>query len=120
MNSLSEAILIVLLIASILGVISLVYLISSFRRISITAKKIDYLVEDITYKSEMLNSTVETISKVSNYIDVFEAVTKQNVKSATKLIVRNREQIYKVAERLKDLVISLTENDNKSKKKGKK
>ncbi len=117
MDSVKQAILIVGLIATILAIFAIIYFISAFRRISITAKKVDYLVEDLTYKSEMLNATVETVSKVSNYLDTFEVVANKNIKAAIKLVSRNRDTIYAIGERIKEL--ALGEEDKKKKKRGK-
>lgn len=72
------------------------------RQLSITSKKIDYLIEDITYKSEMLNATIETVVKVSNYVDAFEAVAKRNVKSGLRLLARNKDVFYRLRERLRE------------------
>ncbi|CAM9137701.1 hypothetical protein MYMA111404_03265 [Mycoplasma marinum] len=113
----TSALVIIGIVAAILLIVAIFYAITAFRRMAITYKKIDYLVEDITYKSETLNSTVETISKVSNYLDIFEVVAQKNVKSAIKLVSRNRETIYSMAEKLKELALS--EKDGKNKKGGK-
>ena len=100
MSSLILTLLIISIIAVVFLIVALFYVIASFRRRSITMKKVDYLVEDITYKSEMLTSTVETVSKISNYIDAFEVVTRKNIKSATKLYFRNKDDIEKVLQRI--------------------
>ncbi|WP_425377844.1 hypothetical protein [Spiroplasma endosymbiont of Polydrusus pterygomalis] len=65
-------------------------------------KKFDYFVEDLTYKSEMLNSNVDTVVKVSNYVDVFEAFAKRNVKEWVKIIARNKDIAYRIVDKLKD------------------
>ncbi len=114
-----ESILIIIgLIAIVLLIFAILYSIAAFRRMSITFKKIDYLVEDLTYKSEMLNATVETISKVSNYLDIFEVVAKKNVKAGIKFTSRNRDTIYALVERIKDLALGENEK-TKNKKEGK-
>ncbi len=109
MSIATSVLIIVAIIATILLIFAILYAIAAFRRMSITYKKVDYLIEDLTYKSEMLNSTVETISKTANYLDAFEVVAKKNVKSAIKLASRNRDTIYAVAERLKDLATGETD-----------
>ncbi len=50
----------------------------------------------------MLNSTVDTVVKVSNYIDVFEAFAKWNVKVWVKIIARNKYITYRIVDKLKD------------------
>lgn len=116
MNGLHTALLIIGIIVGVLAIVALLYIISATRRKAITLKKIDYLVEDITYKSEMLNSTVETIAKIANYIDVFETVARKNMKSAAKVIARNKDDIYKIVNRVKKIAVG--KEDEKSKGKG--
>ncbi len=110
MTTATSALVVLAIIASILLIFAILYAITAFRRMGITYKKVDYLIEDLTYKSEMLNATVETISKTANYLDAFEVVAKGNVKSAIKLVSRNRDTIYSVAERLKDLATGETQD----------
>lgn len=93
---------IALIALPIIGVIALIYLVFLLRQLTITSKKVDYFVEDMTYKSEMLNSTVETVVKVSNYIDAFEAITKKNAKAAIRFAARNRDVAYKLVDRVRD------------------
>lgn len=66
----SQTILIIVLLC--LAIVFCCYGIIAARKVAIAAKKFDYFVEDLTYKSEMLNSTVDTVVKVSNYIDVLK------------------------------------------------
>lgn len=100
-NSLIVTLLIVGIIAVILSMFAIIYVIASFRRRTIVLKKIDYLVEDVTYKSELLNSPVETIAKMANYIDAFELIARKNMKTVTKIIARNKDDIYKIIDRIK-------------------
>ncbi len=113
MNQLITALVIVSLIGIILIIIALLYGIAAIRRRAIMIKKLDYLIEDITYKSEMLNSSVETVAKIANYINVFEVVARKNIKSGAKLIARNKEDIYKILDRIRK--IALGEEKKKSK-----
>lgn len=80
-------------------------------------KKTDYLIEDLTYKSEMLNSTVETVSKLANYVDMFEVVARKNIKSSAKLVARNKDDIYKILDRLKKIAMGENQQSKQSKKK---
>ena len=119
MSGLSTTLVVLSIIAVSLGIIAIFYIIAASRRRAIFMKKADYLIEDITYKSEMLNPTVETISKIANYIDVFEVVARKNMKSATKVISRNKDDLYKIANRIKKIAIGPEEsNTKKTKKKG--
>ena len=118
MEGLITTVLIIGIIIGLLSSVALLYAISAQRRKSITLKKIDYLVEDITYKSEILTSTVETIAKVANYIDVFEVVARKNIKSAAKVIARNKDDFYRILDRVKKMMVGKEEN-SKPKKGGK-
>ena len=112
MNNLTTTLVIISIIAVSFSIIAIFYISASF--------KIDYLIEDITYKSEMLNSTVETISKISNYVDAFELVTRKNMKSATKIISRNKDDIYKILNRIKLAAMGeAKKKEQQSKKDGK-
>ena len=112
MSGLTTALVIISIIAVSLGIIAIFYIIAASRRRAIFMKKADYLIEDITYKAETLNPTVETIAKVSNYIDIFETVARKNIKSASKLISRNKDDLYKIADRIKKIAIG-EEGDKK-------
>lgn len=115
MNGLTTTLVIMGIIALAIAIVTLVYVALSARRKSITMKKVDYLVEDITFKSESLTSTVETVAKIANYIDAFETVARKNVKSATKLLNRNKDDLYKIANRIKKLAMGEESKDNKKK-----
>ena len=94
--------------------IAAIYLIASLRRRNVVLKKIDYLVEDITYKSESLNVTVETINKISNYILSLDAVTQTGFKSAVKLISENKNYIYAIMKKLQTDVEKRKDTSKKS------
>ena len=110
MNGLTTTLVIMGIIALAVASVALVYIALAARRRTITMKKVDYLVEDITFKSESLTSTVETVAKMANYIDAFETIARKNIKSATKLINRNKDDLYKIANRIKKLAIGKEQN----------
>jgi len=116
MSGLTTTLIIVSIIAISIAMVALVYITIAARRRAITMKKVDYLVEDITFKSESLSSTIETISKMANYIDAFETVARKNIKSATKLINRNKDDLYKIADRIKKIAVGKEENKKKGSK----
>ena len=78
------------------GILSLIYWIFVQRRISIVAKKVDYLVEDLIYKSELLSSTVESIVKLSNVADAIEIVMSSNQNQLIEIFSRNQKLIKEV------------------------
>ncbi|MFU0252343.1 hypothetical protein [Spiroplasma sp. Moj] len=49
---------------------------------------------------------IDTVVKVSNYIDVFEAFAKRNVKAWVKIIARNKDIAYRIVDKLKDFANS--------------
>lgn len=81
--------------------IAAIYGIAALRRRNIVLKKVDYLIEDITYKSESLNVTVETLNKVSNYLLTLDAVSQNGLKMFIKLISENRNYIYSILDRMR-------------------
>lgn len=117
LNGLETALIIIAIVAASLSVVALLYVISSSRRKAIFMKKADYLIEDITYKSETLTSTVDTIAKMSNYIDVFEVVVRKNMKSAARVASRNKDDIYKILNRIKKAAMGPETEDKKGGKK---
>lgn len=90
-----QALIILAIVLCIVAILAFVYMIITFRKINIVAKKIDYFVEDATYKSEKLNVTVDAIVKLSNYVDVFELLVKQNAQSLVDYLAKNKENIEK-------------------------
>ncbi|NOQ50567.1 MAG: hypothetical protein GQ557_02780 [Mycoplasmataceae bacterium] len=116
-----------MLILTILGsillfvlIIAVLYVVALLRRTNIVVKKIDYLVEDITYKSESLNVAVESINKFSNYFLSFDTVSKKSMESAIKLLTENRAYIYTFIDRLKESVVSQKSTKSSTKKPTKK
>jgi hypothetical protein len=94
------------IVVAVLAVLGILYAFIVLRRMGIASKKIDYFFEDLSYKSEMLNSTVDTVARLSNYIDVLDAFTKRNVKSWVKVATRNKDVIYKLVDKLRDFANS--------------
>lgn len=117
MSDLVTALVIIAIIAASLSIIAIFYIVAASRRKAIFLKKADYLIEDFTYKSEMLSSTVETVSKIANYIDIFEVVARKNMKSAAKVVSRNKDDIYKIVNRIKKMAIGDEANAKKGGKK---
>ncbi|MGL4950282.1 MAG: hypothetical protein ACRC4M_00345 [Mycoplasma sp.] len=76
------------------------YAIWVLRRFSIVGKKVDYLVEDITYKSEMLSPLVDSLLKFSSYVDVMEIIISKNIKTINKVVDNNKSNIEKFKSQL--------------------
>ncbi|AKX33815.1 hypothetical protein SLITO_v1c01490 [Spiroplasma litorale] len=100
----TQNILIIILLA--LAIVLSLYSIITLRKVGIAARKVDYFFEDLTYKSEMMNATVDTIAKVTNYLDIFDAFAKRNVKSWVKVATKNKDVFYKLVDKLKDFANS--------------
>ena len=95
---------IILAILACLGVIAIIYMIISFRKMGIVAKKMDYLIEDLTFKSELLTPFIDSIVKIGNYLDLFEAVFQQKTESLVKYVSNNKESIYNITKDLKEVI----------------
>lgn len=90
-----------------IAIVLCVYLIITFRKIHVVAKKIDYLVEDLTYKSEQLTPVVDSIVKISDFIEIIDSILKQKSQDWIKSTSGNKESIYKVAKQVKAAVKQL-------------
>ncbi|AKU79397.1 hypothetical protein [Spiroplasma turonicum] len=100
----TQNVLIIILLA--IAIILALYSIITLRKVGIAARKVDYFFEDLTYKSEMMNATVDTIAKVTNYFDIFDAFAKRNVKSWVKVATKNKDVFYKLVDKLRDFANS--------------
>ncbi len=95
---------IILAIFASLAIFVCLYMIIAYRKISIVAKKIDYLVEDITYKSELITPLVDSMVKIGNYLDLFEGIFEQKSEQLIKYANNNKESIYKLSNELKEII----------------
>ncbi len=108
------ALLIILIVLALVLIIVALYGVAAMRRRTVVLKKVDYLVEDLTYKSESLNVSVETLNKVSNYALSLDAVSQNSLKSAIKLISENRNYIYSILDKMRKDVEAREEREGKS------
>lgn len=97
----NTTLLVLTIILVVIAIILAVYLIITFRKIHIVAKKLDYLVEDLTYKSEQLTPVVDSVVKISDFIDILDSVLKQKSQKLIKENSGNKESIYQVAKEVK-------------------
>lgn len=88
-----------------LGTLLIIYLFFVFRRFSITTRKIDYLIEDITFKSETLAPMIDSLVKLSSYINVLDIAIKRNSSSIEKVIKNNRDSIQKFNKQLQKALL---------------
>lgn len=114
-NGLLIALLVVLIVLSLICLVVALYGVAAMRRRTVVLKKVDYLVEDLTYKSESLNVSVETLNKVSNYALSLDAVSQNSLKSAVKLISENRNYIYAILDKMRKDVEVREAKDSKKK-----
>ena len=115
-NTIGTTVVVLIIVGIVLLIllsIASLYLIASLRRKNVVMKKVDYLVEDITYKSESLNVTVETLNKLSNYALTMDLVSQKGFKSMVKLVSENRNYIYTIIEKLRN---DVDERENEYKK----
>ncbi len=110
------ALLIILIALALVLLVVALYGVAAMRRRTVVLKKVDYLVEDITYKSESLNVSVETLNKISNYAMSLDAVSQNSLKATVKLISENRNYIYSILDKMRKDVEAREEADNRNKK----
>lgn len=82
-------------------VIVLLYFTSLIRRTNIVMKKVDYLVEELTYKAESLTVAVDAIRKLSNYVLAADSFTQKGFKSLFKFLSQNKNFFYGFIDKLR-------------------
>lgn len=112
-SKLTLVVLVLLIILILIAIVIAIYGLAATRKKAVVLKKVDYLIEDITYKSESLNVSVETINKMSNYVMSIDSVSQKGFKQLLKFISENRNYIFAILEKLRSDV----ENDKGGKKK---
>lgn len=86
------------------AIIATIYKIFAYRRLSIAAKKADYLLEDLIYKSEYVTPSIEALVKLSSYVDLANNVLKKNTDSLLKFVSNNSENKKKIIKKTKETV----------------
>ncbi len=113
----------IVLIAVLIGIaiIACIYKIFAYRRISIAAKKIDYLVEDLIYKSEYIMPSIEAVSEFASYTNLADLVFNRSKKDTgnNKLKEKpDKDEIHKAKKiKYEEIVNELSSKDKKSEKK---
>jgi hypothetical protein len=87
----------------------MVYLLTLLRRTNIVMKKVDYLVEDFTYKAEALQISVDAIQKISDYVLLADSFTKDGFESLFKLFTQNKNFFYELIDKIKGSEDTTTE-----------
>lgn len=95
---------IILGILACFSIIACIYKIFAYRRISIVAKKADYLIEDLIYKSEYITPSIEAVVKLSSYVDLANDVLKKNTDSLIKFVMKNKEANAKSIKKVKEVI----------------
>jgi hypothetical protein len=98
-----EILALVILGSIALGILSivLIYSLTLLRRTNIVMKKVDYLVEDVTYKTESLSTSVEAVNKISDYVLAADSFSKKGFSSLLKLFTQNKNFFYELIDKIK-------------------
>lgn len=115
-------VLICILVAT--AIIACVYKIFAYRRATIAAKKIDYLVEDLIYKSEFIMPSIEVIKNLTSYSNWTEFIKNQekakssqsNQSKDTNKEIKNAKKVH-YEEVSSELTKDANKKNNKSKTK---
>lgn len=99
-----EILVILLSIMAVALTLAALYGLWLLRKMLIVSKKLDYLVEDITYKSEMLSPLIDSLLKLASYIDVMEIIVKQNSEDFKRVIDNNRPSINRIRTQLEKII----------------
>ncbi len=96
------------------------YIVMLLRKANIIAQKVDYLVEDLTYKAEALTPTVDIVNKVSNYAIAIDATANKSAIEFLKIIRNNRSSLIKLMQNILSSFNTIWEKQSsKSKSKAK-
>ncbi len=95
----------------VLGLVLLVYMIVAFRRMGISAKKLDYLIEDLSYKSEKMAPVVDSLVKLLGYADLLDDAMKTKGIKILNGFLEDKEDLTKVIEQLRELLIARDRRD---------
>ena len=111
----------IVLIAILIGIaiIACIYKIFAYRRISIAAKKIDYLVEDLIYKSEYIMPSIEAVSEFASYTNLADLVFNRGKKNnSNKIKEKTNKEIISKAKKIEheEIVNELSSKNSKNKK----
>lgn len=103
-------------IALCLLIIGLFYLILILKRSSSTMKKIDYLVDDITYKAESLSVTVDSLNKMGILLQKANSTSKKIISVFVRTLANNKDFIYALLDNLKARTLKNTKTIKEVKK----
>ncbi len=95
---------IILTIMALLISLLCVYGAIVLRRFLIVMKKVDYLVEDVTYKSETISPILDSLLKVSSYVDVMDDIIKNNAEQIKKVTNDNKVALTKYKNQLEKVL----------------
>ncbi len=95
---------IIICIAACLFIIVCLYSLILFRRMAIVSKKLDFLIEDLTYKSENIGPFIDSLLKISSYVDVLDVVVKNNINGIKKVVQNNSTNIKKFSKQLEKVL----------------
>lgn len=71
---------------------------------AIVSKKLDFLVEDLTYKLENIGPFIDALLKISSYVDVLDVVVKNNIDGIKKVVQNNSSNIQKFSKQLEKVL----------------
>lgn len=74
------------------------------RRFSILIKKLDFLVEDITFKSENIAPFFDSLLKITSYVDVLDVIVKKNINGIKKVVENNASNMKKMLNEFEKVV----------------
>lgn len=97
----------ILIVISILTVLLIFF---TFRRMGNVTKKVDYIVDDLTYKTESLTATIDAIKGFSKYISLIHTLIDEDDPKKQEYIKTNRKQILALSEYLRKLAVNKEKN----------
>ena len=85
---------------------------------SISAKKLDYLIEDLSYKSEKISPALDSLINLLNYIDLLDNVVKNEGIKLVNSLLEDKRDLELIVKQLREFINkhrTLNKIDNKNK-----
>lgn len=101
-----QYLIILITVLVILAILVLLILFWFIRRSLNVLKKVDYLVEDITFKSESIKPVFDATITLSNYVNTLEKVANENLSDLVNLFSNNNVEMQAIIENIKKIMVN--------------
>lgn len=88
----------------VIAIIVLIYFLWFIRRSMNVVKKVDYLIEDITFKSESLKVVFDAAISLSTYFNSLENIINDNINNLVNLFNTNNKEVADIVQNIKEII----------------